>query len=798
MRGSGGTRDPAGPGPGASRFGAAPATCPWGCVLGPGGWSGAPFCPRHRLPAAAEAERSRWQAAPQPPSSAIGVARDAFVPGPGLLVLPGRPEGSSEEEDEEEEEQEWIGFRQRWDVSSEDGDPPYGFYRFRDALLRREPPAARAPSALEVKMHRLPAPWGHRLTAEEAERNARELVAEEERMKRKAEKKKLKKKKQKDRKKREKLGQELKKQAGGRSPSSPSSAAGAGPPGSGDAEEGEGWPAPSPSPRPGDRAASSGEEGGGREARAEEMEDELDLSCTFVVKARQKAGVRLPAPGKERPPRPDDAEPGRRTPGKAPQPEPLDASAVQQSLVLAGRGVEAAQRGRYGEAVQAFTAAAKLNPREHRLFGNRSYCYEKLRRYEEALGDAQLALGLQPGWPKGFFRKGKALRGLERYAEAASAFEELLRLDGANAEAAVQLQACRALLTQSSPRSQSSPGGVPLSPSLPEAGEPPPPSGEWASGSGRDADAGGFVTAGSARSQARPAASNQRTLPPTIPPGGAGAGGRAVPCPAGTGAGACWGRRAECLWGRGSRDGGGEPGAVRQGLLPALGGERHCQDQRGAAAALLQPLWGDPLHPRAAEAALRLRQLRAEEGGGGGVRSHAGRGAGGQQAGAAAQAPLPRHPGPPAAPGAPRCRGSPPQGPPLAGGGGSPAYSSAGGPRAWLPALPFCGAGGGCRSPAPPAPGSRALPVPCPPPGWGSPPAAVPCGGRGAAAGPVAPEAPVGRCPPPRDLYLVGVFNKSERRRRLLVPPRSPPSRGSQQRGLCSAAPRVRLRGELD
>uniref|UniRef100_A0A8C3KEW8 Uncharacterized protein n=1 Tax=Calidris pygmaea TaxID=425635 RepID=A0A8C3KEW8_9CHAR len=98
------------------------------------------------------------------------------------------------------------------------------------------------------------------------------------------------------------------------------------------------------------------------------------------------------------------------------------------------------------DAVQAFTEAVKLNPREHRLFGNRSYCYEKLQRYEEALRDAEMSLRLQPGWPKGFFRKGKALRGLKRYAEAARTFEELLRLDSANAEASAQLEACRALL----------------------------------------------------------------------------------------------------------------------------------------------------------------------------------------------------------------------------------------------------------------------------------------------------------------------------------------------------------------
>ncbi|NXN63113.1 TTC31 protein, partial [Himantopus himantopus] len=316
-----------------------------------------------------------------------------------------------------------------------------------------------------------------------------ELVAEEERMKRKAEKKKLKKKKQKDRKKQEKLGQKLK---------------------SKQEAEGDGGEDSWPGCQPGARSALRT----GLELCLPRppclSQDELDLSCTFVFKARQKAGVRLPAAGKEKPARRDDVEPGKRAPGKAPEPEPvpLDTSVVEQSLILAGRGNEAAQKGLYAEAVHAFTEAVKLNPREHRLFGNRSYCYEKLQRYEEALRDAQVSLGLQPGWPKGFFRKGKALRGLERYAEAASTFEELLRLDGSNAEAAAQLEACRALL-------RVSPWPRPC-PCL-------PPAGEWVSGSCQDTDTdmSGFVTVVSSRSQARgqgrATASSQQTLPPTHP-----------------------------------------------------------------------------------------------------------------------------------------------------------------------------------------------------------------------------------------------------------------------------------------
>ncbi|XP_063191317.1 tetratricopeptide repeat protein 31 isoform X3 [Chroicocephalus ridibundus] len=513
-----------------------PSRCPRGGVRARGSprpcaaSPAAPFCPRHCLPGAAEAESSGRQTAfrivNRGASREASGTGDDFGHGPGFWYSPSRLEESSEEEEQYEEEEEWIGFSQHWDASSENSDAPYNFCGFKKSFLCQEPlPAHPLPSALEVKMHRLPAPWRHQLTAEEAEKNAQELVAEEERMKRKAEKKKLKKKKQKDRKKREKLGQELKsKQEDESNTSSLNSAVGAGHPQKSNAEEGEGWLSPSPSPCLGDSAASSGEEGRGQEAKAGEMEDELDLSCTFVFKARQKAGVKVPAPGKEKPARTDNTEPGKRVPGKAPEPEPvpLDTNVVQQSLILAGRGNEAAQKGHYAEAVQAFTEAMKLNPREHRLFGNRSYCYEKLQRYKEALRDAQVSLGLQPGWPKGFFRKGKALQGLKRYAEAASTFEELLRLDGANAEAAAQLEACRALLRQSSPRSQSSSGGVPVSPSLLEAGEPPlSPSGEWASGSCQDTDTSGFVTVVSSRSQARgqgqAPSSSQQTLPRTHP-----------------------------------------------------------------------------------------------------------------------------------------------------------------------------------------------------------------------------------------------------------------------------------------
>lgn len=48
-----------------------------------------------------------------------------------------------------------------------------------------------------------------------------------------------------------------------------------------------------------------------------------------------------------------------------------------------------------------------------RLFGNRSFCFERMRLYMKALDDAELSLSMCPGWVKGLFRKGRALVGLK-------------------------------------------------------------------------------------------------------------------------------------------------------------------------------------------------------------------------------------------------------------------------------------------------------------------------------------------------------------------------------------------------
>eukprot|EP00062_Callorhinchus_milii_P022321 gi/632979991/ref/XP_007906778.1/ PREDICTED: LON peptidase N-terminal domain and RING finger protein 3-like [Callorhinchus milii] len=76
---------------------------------------------------------------------------------------------------------------------------------------------------------------------------------------------------------------------------------------------------------------------------------------------------------------------------------------------------------------------------EYRLFGNRSYCYERLALYDKALSDAEIAVRLNPSWAKGHFRKARALAGKKSYAQAVEAFREVLKIDSSCTDAKCEL-----------------------------------------------------------------------------------------------------------------------------------------------------------------------------------------------------------------------------------------------------------------------------------------------------------------------------------------------------------------------
>ncbi|XP_049923121.1 tetratricopeptide repeat protein 31-like [Epinephelus moara] len=192
--------------------------------------------------------------------------------------------------------------------------------------------------------------------------------------------------------------------------------------------------------------------------------EELDMTSTFVSKAaliarrkleqkpRPERKEKKKSPIKEEPktvsdkPNEDtEAEKKSEQDSAAPSSHAVEDN-IKISTDLAVIGNKFASAGDFNMAVKYFTDAIKYNPTEFKLFGNRSFCFEKMQEYEKALTDAELSLSMCPGWVKGLFRRGRALAGLKRYVEAAQAFKEVLKLDSSCAEAAQELM--RVQITQ--------------------------------------------------------------------------------------------------------------------------------------------------------------------------------------------------------------------------------------------------------------------------------------------------------------------------------------------------------------
>ncbi|XP_018080770.1 tetratricopeptide repeat protein 31 isoform X4 [Xenopus laevis] len=120
-------------------------------------------------------------------------------------------------------------------------------------------------------------------------------------------------------------------------------------------------------------------------------------------------------------------------------------SSVLRGRQLAELGINYVEEGNYTKAIELFSEAIRLDPKDYRYFGNRSYCYEQLKLYPKALMDAEVSIQLSPDCPKGYFRKGRALRGCSRIVEAEEAFKMVLQLDQDCEEALREIQTCQVM-----------------------------------------------------------------------------------------------------------------------------------------------------------------------------------------------------------------------------------------------------------------------------------------------------------------------------------------------------------------
>uniref|UniRef100_A0A1D1ZP65 CS domain-containing protein n=2 Tax=Auxenochlorella protothecoides TaxID=3075 RepID=A0A1D1ZP65_AUXPR len=118
---------------------------------------------------------------------------------------------------------------------------------------------------------------------------------------------------------------------------------------------------------------------------------------------------------------------------------------------LKKRGDAALKDGNLREACAKYDEAIDLQPSSsvmRALLSNRALAHTKARRFEKALEDAEAAVALAPSWDKGYWRKGVALEGLHRIADAVQAFLRVWTINGGDSESTARLQAVVRKLTR--------------------------------------------------------------------------------------------------------------------------------------------------------------------------------------------------------------------------------------------------------------------------------------------------------------------------------------------------------------
>lgn len=103
---------------------------------------------------------------------------------------------------------------------------------------------------------------------------------------------------------------------------------------------------------------------------------------------------------------------------------------------LKEQGTKAFQAKDFQSAVDLYTQALVENPSDHTILGNRSAANYQLKKYEDALSDADQCISIKPDWSKGYQRKAMSLQATGKIEEAIAQYQKGVDLDPANRQCA--------------------------------------------------------------------------------------------------------------------------------------------------------------------------------------------------------------------------------------------------------------------------------------------------------------------------------------------------------------------------
>jgi len=84
----------------------------------------------------------------------------------------------------------------------------------------------------------------------------------------------------------------------------------------------------------------------------------------------------------------------------------------------------------FAEAIEKYSEAIKRNPKDHKIYSNRATAFCKLMRWDAALADCDVAIGIDPLFVKAYIRKGKIQHCLKQYHKALDAYKQAEAIDG--------------------------------------------------------------------------------------------------------------------------------------------------------------------------------------------------------------------------------------------------------------------------------------------------------------------------------------------------------------------------------